>query len=95
MTNSPLPSRIGVTKQVYLEFCQMSFLERFPDEVKYNVDNLNKGAYVGVPGSPQLLLKGRGGTLLKTSYCRRGEPQPPTTHLTRCEADLHRETPNV
>jgi len=61
MTNSPLPSRIGVSKQVYLEFCQMSFLERFPDEVKYNVDNLNKGAYVGVPGSPQLLLKGRGG----------------------------------
>ena len=60
MTNSPLPSRIGVTKQVYLEFCQMSFLERFPDEVKYNVDNLNKGAYVGVPGSPLLLLKGRG-----------------------------------
>lgn len=55
---------------------------------------INKGAYVGVPGSPLLLIQGGLSSRLPTV----GEvnlSHLPTTHLTRCEADLHRKTPNV
>nr|CAD1835878.1 unnamed protein product [Ananas comosus var. bracteatus] len=37
---------------------QMDSLERFPDKVKYNIENLNKGAYVGGQGPHYFFIQG-------------------------------------
>lgn len=54
----------------------MDDFKGFPDKVKYNIENLNKGAYVGGQGAPLLLHSG--GTSLMTSHWARGAPNPPT-----------------